>query len=333
MYHQPEAQEQKVAKIMRLRYLRRKTLDNATMVVRKHFGPHYKDAERPHGFEPSTRSTNVPPIYSVRKVARTLIQEGYQKVSYIRTASVPIVSFTDPNTRVTCDMNINHRLGIYNTALLRQYCVIFPPLAPLLRRIKSWARHVELNSSSEDGRPASFSSYALTLMTISFLQSKNLLPNLQRLDTRDRSVVDTHFWSLNKTGNYQKVDVRFSSGSSWRPPPNYISISVFRAWFKYWAFIHDYGPNGPVMTVRDGGIMDLNAATNVPSTLFRGQRSDGDLRLVVLDPFLAKNCTAMIKSSILHVFKAKCTEQWSMLRGLNNSQLMRTAWNDLLVPP
>lgn len=129
--------------------------------------------------------------------------------------------------------------------------------------------------------------------------------------------MDTHFWSLNKTGNYQKVDVRFSSGSSWSPPPNYISIKVFRAWFKYadsiafhppskihggnryWASVHDYGPYGPAVTVRDGGIVDLNAATNVPSTLFQGRRSDGDLRLVVLDPFLAKVC--VLKSSLTNI--------------------------------
>lgn len=42
MYHQPEAQKQKVEKLMRLRYMRRKTLEDVTMVVRKHFGPHFK---------------------------------------------------------------------------------------------------------------------------------------------------------------------------------------------------------------------------------------------------------------------------------------------------
>lgn len=69
-------------------------------------------------------------------------------------------------------MNINNRLGYYNTALLRQYCLLRHPLATMLRLIKSWASHIDLNNPNPQtaGDPVSFSSYSLTLMAIAFLQ-------------------------------------------------------------------------------------------------------------------------------------------------------------------
>ncbi len=114
----------------------------------------------------------------------------YERVSFVR-ATVPIgrvlqrfkalpsiliilvhctVKFTDPETGLSCDVNVNNRLGCYNTLLFRRYCLLFPPLAPAIRKIKSWARHVGLNSPSTPGVPESFSSYALTLMVIAGLQ-------------------------------------------------------------------------------------------------------------------------------------------------------------------
>ena len=67
-------------------------------------------------------------------------------------------------------MNVNHRLGFYNTYLIRRYCSLFEPLSPLLRKVKDWARRVGLNHPSTAGIPPSFSSYALILMTIAGLQ-------------------------------------------------------------------------------------------------------------------------------------------------------------------
>lgn len=70
-------------------------------------------------------------------------------------------------------MNVNNRLGWYNTALLRQYSFGYPPFAWVVRMIKAWARHFDLNKSSST-KHISFSSYALTLMTIALLQASML---------------------------------------------------------------------------------------------------------------------------------------------------------------
>lgn len=85
---------------------------------------------------------------------------------------VPPVKLTDPDTGMSCDVNINNRLGVFNTALLRQYCLRAPSLARYLRTVKLWVKSVDLNNPSGeiDKGPRSFSSYAITLMTVAYLQ-------------------------------------------------------------------------------------------------------------------------------------------------------------------
>ncbi|RDX54462.1 Nucleotidyltransferase [Lentinus brumalis] len=127
------------------------------------------DDRMPLGFLPQSRRSADLPIYDVKNIADVLKMAKYERVSFVR-ATVPIVKFTDPETGLSCDVNVNNRLGCYNTLLFRRYCLLFPPLAPAIRKIKSWARHVGLNSPSTPGVPESFSSYALTLMVIAGLQ-------------------------------------------------------------------------------------------------------------------------------------------------------------------
>ena len=90
------------------------------------------------------------------------------------------VKFKDPRTGISCDINVNERLGVFNTALITWYCELFPPLRPLLRAIKMWAKSTGMNHPSGAGAATTFSSYALTLMTIGFLQVSRGLPNCHR---------------------------------------------------------------------------------------------------------------------------------------------------------
>lgn len=76
----------------------------------------------------------------------------------------------DPVTGLACDINVNNRLGLVNSELIRHYCEIFPLLRPILLSIKDWARPLGLNNPSARGVSVTFSSYALALMTIGFLQ-------------------------------------------------------------------------------------------------------------------------------------------------------------------
>jgi len=83
------------------------------------------------------------------------------------------VKFKDPTTALECDINVNDQLGSINTSLIRHYVSMQPVLIPLLRLMKRWAKTVGMNSPSK--RPASFSSYTLTLMTIVWFQVMSLM--------------------------------------------------------------------------------------------------------------------------------------------------------------
>lgn len=82
----------------------------------------------------------------------------------------PVVKFKDPQTGISCDININDQLGLFNTRLITRYCELAPVLRPLLVALKQWAKPLGLNNPSGTGVTTSFSSYALTLMSIAFLQ-------------------------------------------------------------------------------------------------------------------------------------------------------------------
>ncbi len=80
-----------------------------------------------------------------------------------------LVKFLDPVTRMECDINVNDQLGLINSRMLKIYCDMSPVLRPMLFAVKAWAKPLGLNNPSGVG-PRTFSSYALALMTIGFLQ-------------------------------------------------------------------------------------------------------------------------------------------------------------------
>ncbi|KAI0746733.1 hypothetical protein C8Q80DRAFT_1177066 [Daedaleopsis nitida] len=306
--------EERLNELSRQKINRTLMIERVQQVIDKHFGTKYIvepfgstcygagrassdvdlcvfDPAHPNGFQTAKEYKQRPPIYDVQSLARIFEAEGYRDVDYVAKAAVPIVKLTDPVTGISSDLNINNRLGVYNTRLLRQYCQTFRPLAPLLRKIKNWATHVDLNSPSPTkGQPRSFSSYALTLMTVALFQSKRLLPNLQR----DRDpVIDRHHWVFQWDGAhsaYISVDIRWGKASRWRPPENYHVLGGLRAWFKYWGYQHNYRSEEVVVSMRDGGLVKMDAATVLPPALFgiNQKKSDRELRLIVLDPFIPK---------------------------------------------
>lgn len=86
------------------------------------------------------------------------------------------VKFRDPRTNIHCDININDRLGVKNTELVKRYIDLLPVLRPLLTAVKKWASVHGLNEPSGRKGPTSFSSYALTMMCIAFLQVGSPVP-------------------------------------------------------------------------------------------------------------------------------------------------------------
>lgn len=139
---------------------------------------------------PRPRALRMTEAFHDRNIARALWRAGFENVISIPSASVPIglphlisvlsyanafspVKFKDPSTGLECDINVNDQLGFINTSMVKHYVSLQPVLVPLLRLIKRWAKSVGMNSPSK--RPVSFSSYALTLMTITWFQVRSLV--------------------------------------------------------------------------------------------------------------------------------------------------------------
>ena len=126
-----------------------------------------------------------------RMLRKVLSKAGFTHVDLRTGAAVPIGSsffllydylltylsqaqFRDPKTGLDCDINVNDRLGLINSSMIKDYCDAHPFVRPLLYSIKNWAKPLGLNSPSPPrGNPATFSSYAFALMTISFLQVRS----------------------------------------------------------------------------------------------------------------------------------------------------------------
>ncbi|KAI0360711.1 hypothetical protein OH77DRAFT_1418701 [Trametes cingulata] len=261
------------------------------------------DERRPHGIAPDDTEP-LPKIYNVSHLGRQLMKNGYEYVRWIR-AAVPIVKFTDPRTGLSCDVNINNRLGLYNTALIGQYCQRVPYLPLFLRIIKAWLKSVDLNNPSptDPGKPKSFSSYAITLMTIAFLQNAGHAPNLQA-DTE--LLEDTYFWD-NRFGLHRPVPIRFGRCRDWEPPLH-DPPPTFDDWLWHWGHAFEYSVDA--ISMSDGGFIQR---PEVPPQEW-GHRSGGHNRdagvIVVLDPLTSRNCTFAISGEVLERFKQACRDEW-----------------------
>ncbi|KAI0659161.1 hypothetical protein C8Q70DRAFT_1054442 [Cubamyces menziesii] len=309
-----------------LRLKREHAIDKLSAFIRKQYGEQYQvrvfgstcygassrdssdldltifDSERPYGIEPWDER-QLPAIYSVNDLAKKLKHRGYLNVSAVAKATVPIVKCTDPKTGVTFDVNINNRLGVYNTALLRQYCLLDPSLPYFLKVVKLWMYSRGLNSASGRHGPPSFSSYAITIMTIALYQHFELLPNLQ---ADKQAILQTHFWEK-RGGVQRKIEVRFGACKDWRPPQTARPL-ILRDWFDFWANKFDYAKR--MVSIRDGGFVDR--PSEIPSIW--GPPIPGTGNVVVLDPLTFKNCTHMISSETLAKFRRECMDMLNRMK-------------------
>ncbi|KAK7691454.1 hypothetical protein QCA50_004853 [Cerrena zonata] len=186
-------------------------------------------------------------IYNVKLLGRLLREASFTQVEVRATASVPIVKFRDPVTRIACDLSVGETLGVDNTFLIKTYCDLLPVLRPLLFAIKQWAKPLGLNTPSGAGPGgASFSSYALTLMTIAFCQLKGWLPNIQEDIPKDAY---TYHWFKSKP-SVIKCRAGFRKPVHWESKEVSLKEALL-AWFNFWGAQFKYDKN--IISIRDGG--------------------------------------------------------------------------------
>ncbi len=90
-------------------------------------------------------------------------------LTLVPASRIPILKFTEKETDLEVDFNVNNILAVHNSDLIYTYCQIDQRLHIMTMFIKHWAKQVKIIGAAY----GYLSSYALTLMVISFLQSTN----------------------------------------------------------------------------------------------------------------------------------------------------------------
>eukprot|EP00210_Caulerpa_lentillifera_P003397 g3241.t1 len=105
----------------------------------------------------------------------------------IRHAKVPVSKFVEPHTGIHCDLSIGNTTGVFKSNLLAEVLKIDDRVRDLVVIIKKWAKANHIN----DPANGSFNSYCLTLLVLSFAQSRSppLIPSFRELFSGLRDVV------------------------------------------------------------------------------------------------------------------------------------------------
>jgi DNA polymerase sigma len=81
-------------------------------------------------------------------LAECLRRHGMTEIYTVTKAKVPICKFWDPEYGLSCDVNVNNKIAIRNTQLIKAYVDVDPRVRPILMVVKYWAKQRALN----DGR-------------------------------------------------------------------------------------------------------------------------------------------------------------------------------------
>jgi hypothetical protein len=292
------------------------------------------DNKWPQGFSPEMDMKHLPSIYNTRKLAWTMQHAGFTDVEAIPWARVPIVKFTDHASGLHIDINVNERLGLMNTNLIKTYCDMVPSLRYLVSAIKQWARPRALNQPSVSEALRTFNSYALVLMTIGWLQTLDLAPKLQAgLQPMESN---EHLFWMRPSNPSKRIscDTRYRKPTTWVAPCVDALDNLIEQWFRFWA---QFQFPLHVIDIKRGGIFPriphFEGATK-HGHVSRGPRSEShnnwsaflgpdvdstamleSYPISVVDPFIrSKNVTQGINAQALHMFQDECTSAVELLQ-------------------
>ncbi|KAG0267314.1 hypothetical protein DFQ27_008874 [Actinomortierella ambigua] len=129
---------------------------------------------------------NEPPLADMMILGLYLEDMGMEEIQVVDQATVPIVKFVDPHTKLKGDINYGNRLGVVNSEMIKMYTEIDIRCKKLLYLVKLLCRRQGINDSSK----GTLSSYALNMMGITFLQNQ-VPPILPRLQAQSSSTTAT----------------------------------------------------------------------------------------------------------------------------------------------
>ncbi|KAG0091474.1 hypothetical protein BGZ93_007876 [Podila epicladia] len=223
---------------------------------------------------------------NLRVISVALRNGGMTKILPILNARVPIVKFMDPFSKINCDVNCNHVLGVHNSELIRCYTMIDPRVKPMVYNVKALVKAHGINDSSQ----GTLSSYAYVMMILGFLQAQEppILPSLQ---AQPKERLTELFVQLDHEGRGGKdlIDCSFDHdidryrnfGAANTKSVGQLLIEFFEFYCRYF----DY--RTLEVNVRLGGYRIqkevLKRRSSGRKQLLPGQ---GEKKLIVMDPFI-----------------------------------------------
>lgn len=173
---------------------------------------------------------------------------GFENVTKIFSANVPLVKFTDRLSGMEVDFCINNELGVRNSHLLNSYCRYDQRVLQLGRLVKDWAKQHELVGTAD----GCLNSYAYMLLVIHFLQNIQppVVPNLQMLATEPVKVVD------NKWGGEDYWDTKFEDDVKSLPPStNTMSVGeLLVGFFHFFTNVFKWNLHAVCMRLNGPGV-------------------------------------------------------------------------------
>lgn len=150
----------------------------------------------------------------------------FLEVVPIAHARVPIVKFkfiSESGEHISADVNVNGSgfvllstvgrcsslpsptdISLFNTRLLRSYCVLDPRVRPFLMALKSWSKARQINNSQGGW----LSSYAVVLMGLTYLVMQGVVPCLQRTEELPTTLCTTVVPGSSRTPRARKKGAR-----------------------------------------------------------------------------------------------------------------------------
>jgi len=188
-------------------------------------------------------------------------------------AKIPILKFKDKFGNLEVDLSVDNPASIRNTHLLFYYSKMDYRVRPLVMAVKTWAKKHGINEAKNQ----TLSSFALTIMVISFLQigvSPKVVPCLQEKYPHVFHA-DSDIFSLD-----YNVPLQFCSD-------NKQSLGdLLAGFFNHYVF--DFDPNSDVASIRTGTILSKSSC-EAEARAQKNSPGQWKARLLLEEPFTRTN--------------------------------------------
>jgi len=169
------------------------------------------------------------------ELRRELLARGWHVSTVGLGGRVPVLTFHwGPGLSRSADVTVRNYLGLYKSALLREYSLLDERLCDLVVAVKRWAELRGLSGQTR-GYPGG---YSWTLLAVAFAQraAPPLVPSLQALATKRRLWEESGECYNVAWASAADAGVKLASGS----PEPWTSPALLEAFFRFFAYGYDF---------------------------------------------------------------------------------------------